>query len=529
MPDEPRPEGHPEPAPPQYHESAPPSGAYESKEGRPSDEEEITATATEEIPDVEDGEEEPPQRLNQEVNIQDVGPCKKHIKVVIPRDDIEGRLNQKFSEMMVDSNVPGYRPGKAPRKLVEKRFYKEVSEQLKAEMLLQSLEQLAEDHHLNPIAQPDLNPFKVELPKEGPLEYEFDIEVAPEFDLPAYKGLKLKRPVREVSDADVAKAQARFLKQYGTLTPKDGPAEVDDYLVAEVVVSAGGQELSRFNEITVRLDPQLAFKDGMVKDFGAKMNGVRVGESRQVDIVLSANVSNPELEGRVIQGTFNVKEVKYLRLPELTHDFLHRLGVHSADQLREKVRQVLQRQLEYEQRKAAREQVLDQIAAAASWELPRDLLRRQARKTLERKIMELRSAGFPEEEIRSRANLLRQDVVTSTARALKEHFVLQKIAEVENMEVTDEDVELEIEMIAAQSDESPRRVRARLDKEELMETLMTQLLERKALDLVLDSAEYEDVPFQQEAAVGAVEEQAVPGEQPEEPEAAPTEAAASSQ
>ncbi len=489
---------------------------------RPDPEPEQIPDTTTAVTDEAEGEEKPPKKLNQQVDIQDAGACRKHVKVSIPREDIEARFNEKFSELVSDSTVPGYRPGKAPRKLIEKRFYKDVSEQLKAELLMQSLEQMSEDHKLSPIAQPELDPFKIEMPKDGPFEYEFEVEVAPEFELPDYKGLKLKRPVRDIKVEEVEKAERRFLSRYGTLVPKDGGAEMDDFLIADVEIRSDGKEIGKLQEITVRVDRQLAFKDGMVEDFGAKMIGVKAGEPRSVDIQLTPSTVSPGLRGKTVEGVFHVKDVKYLRVPELTHEFLHTVGVHNPEQLREKVRTALQRQLEYEQRRSAREQVLQHIAAAATWELPRDLLARQTRKTIARRIMEMRSAGLPDDEIRSRSTLLQQDAFATTERALKEHFVLQKISEVEKIEVKDDDVDYEIESIAAQSDESPRRVRARLEKEELMESLMTQIVERKALDLVLDNAEYEDVPFEQEAPVSAIEEQAVPGEAPEESEPAKT-------
>jgi trigger factor len=178
------------------------------------------------------------------------------------------------------------------------------------------------------------------------------------------------------------------------------------------------------------------------------------------------------------------------------------------------MRVLLQRRLEYQQRQSARDQILGQISATTSWELPEELLARQARKALARKVMEMRSEGMSEDEIRSRQRLLQQDVLKSTALALKEHFVLQKIAETEKIDVDESDVDTEIERIANQYDESPRRVRARLEKDDLMETLAAEIIERKALDLILDSAEYEDVPLdaKEEGALSTVEEQTVPGE-----------------
>jgi trigger factor len=147
--------------------------------------------------------------------------------------------------------------------------------------------------------------------------------------------------------------------------------------------------------------------------------------------------------------------------------------------------------------------------------LPHDLLVRQARKAMARKVMEMKADGVSEQEIAQRQRLLQQDILESTALALKEHFVLQKIAEVEKIEVDDDDLDDEIERLAAQNDESPRRVRARLEKDDLLDALAAEMIERKALDLILESAEYEDVPLgkeDQQPDMSTVEEQVVPGE-----------------
>jgi trigger factor len=222
--------------------------------------------------------------------------------------------------------------------------------------------------------------------------------------------------------------------------------------------------------------------------------------------------------------------VKALRLPELTHEFLHELGVHSEDQLREQIRVILQRRLLYQQRQSAREQVMQIITGSMKWDLPRDLLARQARSALNRRVMEMRSQGISEEEIRGRLRILEQDAIRSTAEGLKEHFVLQKIAEVEKLEVDEEDMNDEIERMANQSDETPRRLRARLEKEEMLEALAAEILESKALDIILETAEYEDVPVgkQQAGPVATVEEQAVPGEM-HDPTAEAAEAGAESE
>jgi trigger factor len=463
------------------------------------------------------------QKLHQTVEMRDIGPCKKHIKVTIERADIDRRLNDKYTELVSDAEVPGFRPGKAPRKIIEKRFAKDVGEQVKAEIMLTSLEQLADEQDVAPLSAPDLDPASVAIPADGPMVYEFEVEVRPQFDLPNYKGLKLKRPVQTFTDDDVAEEERRILAPHGQLIPKpQGNAQVGDYLIADITTRDGGRVISELKEVKLRVEPRLAFKDAVAERFAQECKGAGPGDTCVVHITLSDAAADESLRGKTVQANMTVKEVKSMRLPEMTDEFLESFGVRTVDQLRERIRVLLQRRLEYTQRQSAREQVLAQISAASQWELPQDLLLRQARKAMNRRLMEMRASGMSEDEIVGRQRLLQQDVLRSTALALKEHFVLQKIAEVEKLDVDDDDIRNEIDRIADQNDESPRRVRARLEKDDLIDALATELVERKALDLVLDTAEYEDVPLgkkEQESAVATVEEQAVPGEMKDPTEA----------
>lgn len=460
-------------------------------------------------------EEGKPVKLHQTVEIKDVGPCKKHIKVSVDRKDIDDRFGEKFSELVADANVSGFRPGKAPRKIVERRFHKEVGDQVKTEVLLASLEQLAEDHDIAPLSHPDLDPAAIEMPNQGPLVYEFEVEVRPQFDLPNYKGLKIKRVVHTFTDDEVAQEERRLLAPHGQVVPKpEGSAQIGDILTADVTTRDGDRVVSTIKEAQFRIDKKLAFKDAVAPRFAEQVQGANPGDAKVVDIELSTEAADANLSGKTVKATFDIKDVKTLRLPELTHEFLHTYGVHAPDELHELVRVVLQRRLEYTQRQSAREQVLEHINAAASWELPRDLLVRQARKAMARRLMEMRADGIAEEEIAQRQRLLQQDVLRNTELALKEHFVLQKIAETEKIDISEDDLVEEIDRLAEQSEESPRKVRARLEKDDLIDALAAEMIERKALDLILDSAEYDDQPMTQEdaPAVTTVEEQTVPGE-----------------
>lgn len=462
-------------------------------------------------------EEEGPIKLQQSVEINDIGPCKKHVKVTVDRGAIDKRFNERFTELTLSDQpqVRGFRPGKAPRKIIERQYYDSVADEIKSQVLMASLEQLAEEQTIAPLSPPEFDPTLLAIPKEGPFVYEFDIEVRPEFELPEYKSLTLRKPIHTYTKDEVEAEKKRLLEPYGQKVPKEpAVAELFDYITTDVAIAFNGKEINKLEEVQVKVEPQLALSDGVANDFGAKMKGAKPGDVRAVDITLSQETSVEQLRGATVQATFTIKDVKTTRLPELTREFLENsFGISTPEGFDELVQSVLERRLEYTQRQSARTQVLEQIAAASAWELPQDMLRKQARKTLHRKLMEMKNAGMSDEQIQGRRRLLEQDVLKSTAAALKEHFVLQKIAEVEKIEIEQDDIDEEIDRIAEQSGESFRRVKARLEKEDLIEAVATDLLERKALDLILSNATYEEYELkseEQQGEVATVEAQAVP-------------------
>jgi len=472
--------------------------------------------------------DEQKQPLEIEVSIDQRSTCERHLTVTVSRGDIDRYFDKEFSELMGSAEVPGFRAGRVPRKLIETRFRKDVAERVKSSLLIDSMEQINNEHELSPISEPDFDFDAVEIPDEGPLTFEFDLEVRPEFDVPPWKGLRIQRPVYEFVEEDVDRALERALASHGQLVPFDGPAEPGDYVTTNLTFSHAGAVLSSAEEEVIRIRPVLSFRDGKIAGFDKVMAGVRAGETRECQAELTQDAPNVPLRGVTVSATFEVLEVKKLELPSLTPDFLESIGgFESEADLRDAIRDNLQRQLEYTQHRRAREQVTAALTASADWDLPPALLERQSRRELERAVMELRRSGFSDQQIRAYENDLRQNSRESTARALKEHFILERIAEDEEIVDEPDDYETEIRLLAAQSDETPRRVRARLEKSGGMDVLRNQIIERKVVERILSHAKFKDVPWQPEetgaeavdwAAGGGEPESDIPVAQPEGPE-----------
>ena len=466
-------------------------------------------------------EEEKVEELHLEVSIEKRGACQRHITVTIPREDIDRYFEREFTELVGSAQVPGFRPGRAPRKLIEHRFKKDVSERVKGNLLMDGIAQVSQKEDLSPISEPDLKLDAVELPDEGPMTFEFDLEVRPEFDLPQWKGLKIDKPVRNFTAADVDNALQNVLSRRGQLIPLEGPAGAGDYISTKLTFKDGERVLSHSDEELIRIRSVLSFRDGKIEGFDKLMEGVRGGETRVAQALLTEGAPLEELRGKTITAVFEVQEVKRLELPELTAELLHEIGgFESVAELRDAVKESLEKRLEHEQHQSAREQITAKLTVGADWDLPPDLLRRQGRREVQRAVMELQRSGFSDDEIKARENELRQNILGNTARALKEHFIFERIAEEEKIEPAEGDYDAEIRLIALQSEQTPRRVRTRLEKEGMMDVLRNQIIERKVIDLILSQAEFKEVPYTPEGIVAEAIDQGVGGaEESEIPQA----------
>ena len=444
------------------------------------------STSTE--PAVNDAADEK-QPIQLEVKVESPQACMREVIVTIPHSEVERYLRDAYDELVPEAQVPGFRAGRAPRKLVEKQFRDRVSDQVKGSLLMDSLSQVTETEEFSAISEPNFDYEAIELPQEGDFKYQFTIEVRPEFETPDWKGLEISKPVEEIGEDEVSEALDRILARYATLEATDEPAEMGDRLLITATFRRGDKVLSEMDEERVTLEERLSFSDGTVEDFGKLLTGVKEGESREGKVKLSEGVADEELRGQEVDVTFHVVEVLKRENPELTDSFLEELGdFESEAELRQFVRDSLVRQAEYRTQQAIRGKVVDLLAGSADFELPPALVKRQTSRELERKVLELRRNGFDEDAIRRYVNATRQNAQASTETALREHFILEQIAEEQSVDAEPADFDAEIALIAQQSDQPERRVRARLEKSGQMDALRNQIVERKVIEMIIDAA-----------------------------------------
>jgi trigger factor len=448
-------------------------------------------TVEEQVEETASESEDDEGRLDIAVEVKEVGACERHVVVTVSASDIEKYKDEAYSDLMPKAQIPGFRIGRAPRKLVESRFKSDIVDQVKGSLIMDAMSQVTDEQEFSAISEPDFNFEAVQMPEDGDLTFEFNVEVRPEFELPEWKGLDLEKVIHEYSDEEVDERAAELLQRYGDVEEVEGAVEAGDTVNISITFQDGDKITSTVSEENVIVRGSLSFSDGSIDGFGDLVIGASAGDSKDTTAKLSDSLDDEDLAGKEYAAGITIHSIKRTTAPEMTPEFLEEVGgFETVDDMKAAVREELERQLNYHQQQRTRGQITELLTADASWELPPQLLRRQSQRELQRSILELQASGFPDEEIRRHINRLQQNLLGSTEKALKEHFILERIAEDHDLEATPEDIEREILIIALQQQSSPRAVRAQLEKRGDMDALRNQIIERQAIELITEEANF---------------------------------------
>jgi trigger factor len=431
----------------------------------------------------------PDSKLELVVKIDKPSTCQRHVVVTIPRSEMDRYFRNAFNEIAPKADLPGFRAGKIPRKLLENRFKKTVADQVKSSLVMDSLQQITEGGEFSAISEPDMDFGAVKLPDTGDFTFEFKIEVRPEFDTPEWKGLALDKTEFELTDADVDHQLARTLERITPGEAYDGEATLGDRAVINATFSSNGRQVSKIEEEIVTVRKRLSLADCIIENFGDLIVGAKEGDTRTTTVKVLETSQNEAFRGVDVDVELEVVEIRRVSVEALSTSVLNSVGFDSAAELREFVRTELEKQAEYHQNQLLREQITKKLTSGANWELPPALVRKQTERELQRRVLDLRRNGFTDDQIRSVINGMRRNAEEITQSALRQHFVLEKIAESLSIEPSDKEYEEEIDVIADQSDLSARQVRAKLERTGQMDALRNQILERTVISKIVEAGQ----------------------------------------
>lgn len=425
--------------------------------------------------------------------LEDAGAARKRVKVEIPQERIQGKLKEALDELQHDAVLPGFRRGRAPKRLLEKRFGGEVRNTLKGQLVAEAYQKAVEDHKLDAIGEPEIDMSKVELPESGPLTATLEVEITPDFTLPSIEKIAVKKPILEANDDRVNLAVENLRKHFSHWDTAQGPATEEDAVLADVKVQDPDN-----NVLTEQQSVSLAVKPGNIagvrfEDMGDKLKGTTPGAIVTLQGVVPDTHPTESLRGKTLTVTLTIKEVRHLHLPEVNQEFVQMLGFDSVEELRKDLRERLVVQLEQETKNAMAQQIYRYLLSNTALDLPPNLSQRQMVNVLRRRATQLMQQGVPEADIAQHIDQLRISSAQQATVDLKLFFILGKLAKQFDVDVTEAELNGKIAQIAETYGRRPERVRHELQQQGQLEQLYLQVRDGKVVDKILETAEVTQV------------------------------------
>ena len=430
------------------------------------------------------------------VTVENLAPCKKLLRVDVDAQAVDAEFDTITRDFMKLARLPGFRPGKAPRHLVAKAFGSQIEDEVKRKLISDAYRKAVTDQKLHVVGQPDVE--EIQFGKGQALQFAATLETAPDFELPEYRGLPLKREVRMVTPEDIERALLVLREQRATYLDVARPVQEGDFVVVDYRGTCDGKPLTELAPTAQGLTEKTDFwlhvaKDAFIPGFTDQLVGAQAGEARTVAIDFAADFVTPQLAGR--KGVFEVqvKQVKEKSLPEPSDDFARSFNAENVERLREGVRKDLENELDYKLKRALRDQIMRELLGRVSCELPESVVLKVTRNVVYDLVRENQQRGVSREAIDKQKDQIFSFANSSAKERVKAAFVLGRIAEKEGLKADAKEVTQRILVLAEQYQIKPEKMIQQLRERNGIAEIEEQIVTAKVLEFLEQNAKIEDV------------------------------------
>ena len=428
--------------------------------------------------------------------VEDSGPCRKVLKVAVPGEGVREEYQHWLGKYTRKAQLDGFRPGRAPAALVERKFSDALKKETAESLVTRAYRKALEETKIEPINILEIRPDDLDRP-DAPWNVAFTVEVAPEFDLPAYQGIPLKRQSVEVAEADVDAAVEELRMARATYEDlSEGPAEAEDLMAVDFEATVDGRPMEEVLPEAKGIGKAENFwthlgRFSALPGFVEPFIGARVGEERIVQVEFPNDYAVAAVRGRSARYTAKVRALRRRRPAELNEAFLKEMGAPTVEELRNRVRRSLLRAREADEHRRLRNELAEFLVRSAPMDLPEEELRHAVQREIHEVVASLIRQGMTEEQVKEE-----KDSVFETARRVAEkrlrlRFILEKIARIEKIQVAESEVDREVEYLASSRGEDPAALRKRLEDNGGLVEIERYLLQMKATDFLLANAKVE--------------------------------------
>jgi trigger factor len=420
--------------------------------------------------------------------------CKREIEMEIPADVAQKATEKVARDFAKVARIPGFRPGKAPVPLIRKRFAEDIQNEVLQSLVPEYLTKVLDEKKMAPITRPQID--NVELKEGEPLKFRAVFEVLPEFELGNYKNIEVKIDKVEAGDEQVNKAIEEMRDRAATFVPVEGRAAKDgDFLLIKLKGTPKGENAGE----PIEADNIMCHigAEETLEAFTENLRGTNPGDTRDFESKYPDDYPDPKLAGKTFDFQIEVQGIKEKKLPELNDDFAKEIageaaGVQTLDEMRTKVRENLEAAKDQQQNAQAREKILESIVKSHDFPVPEALVEHQMDVRLERTVRQLTSQGIDPRQVNVDWASMRARQHDRAVDDVKAELLIDRIADAEKIEVSDEELDKEIAHLAEHhGNESAEALRARLTKQGALDNMKSQLRNNKTIDWLYSNARIE--------------------------------------
>ena len=431
------------------------------------------------------------------VSVQNLTPCRKLLRIEIDVKAVEEAFDAVINDFRKQANLPGFRPGKAPRDMVAKRYEKDIADEVRRKLLSENYRKAVEEQKLDVLGAPDIE--EIQFGRGQAMQFAATVETEPEFQLPEYKGLPAKREIRSVTDEDLLKALNVLREQRVTFRTVARAAANGDVAVVNYTGTCDGKPILEVAPGAKSLNEAKAFWVGIearsfLPGFAEQLVGAQAGEKRTVTVEFPADFPTAELAGKKGEFAVEVVEIKERVLPPLDDEFGKALGAESLEKLREGVRKDLENELKYKLDRQVRAQIVRGLLDRVQFDLPESSVASETRNVVYDIVNENARRGVKREAIEKEKEAIYAAATNSAKERVKIGFLVQKIAEKEDIKVANEEIARRATVLAAMYQIPAEKFLKDLQKRNGLVEIYDQLAHEKVMEFLEANAKIEEVP-----------------------------------
>lgn len=431
--------------------------------------------------------------------IEHLGPCKKLLRVEVEAAAVDKAFDATRTDFARHVTLPGFRPGKAPQPLVQRTFADRIAEEVKRKLLNESYRQALDEHKLRPVSQPQIE--EIQFGPGQAMIFTATVETEPQFELPDYTGLAVRRENRVVTDEDVERALNSLREQKATFADVERPVQTGDFVVVNYTGTCDGKPITETVPTAKGLTQQTNFwlhvqTEHFIPGFTDQLVGANKGEKRTVTVTFPQDFVARELSGKVGVYEVEVVQVKEKIVPALDDALAQAYGAENLEKLKEGVRKDLDNELKTKIRRDVRNQLVAGLLGRVTVDLPDSMVELETRGAVYDIVRANAERGVPKEAIDEKKDEIYTVASNNARERLKVAFLLGRIAEKESIKVTDQEMTNQLLYMAAQQQVKPEKLVKQLRESGGLADLQRQILHAKVLDFLELKAQVEEVAVQ---------------------------------